>query len=233
MSLSAAAKSIELELAASGDPQRAIHSQRFFKTGPGEYGEGDVFLGITVPVVRKLVKQHADLDLETVEQLITSKYHEVRLYAVLQLVHQYQKSPDRQKPAIFQAYKRSFPGINNWDLVDASAPYLSGHYYFTRSRKPLYQLARSKNLWRRRIAIMSTFYFIRQADFVILQKSSADHLSIQEPAILFLIRHDTVGNHQRANLIGKAPYCRNRRVFVCIRITDGLAGQCQQEESVR
>ncbi len=153
------------ELKALGDENIAQHSLRFFKTGKGEYGEGDVFLGIRVPVLRQHAKPYIDLSIEDVEQLLTSKYHEVRLFALIVWVNQYKKADDDQRKQIYDAYLAHTAYINNWDLVDTSAHGIVGAHLFQRSRKKLIALAKSKLLWERRIAMVATYYFIKRDDF--------------------------------------------------------------------
>jgi 3-methyladenine DNA glycosylase AlkD len=148
-----------------GDPHIAEHSGRFFKTGKGEYGEGDKFLGIRVPVIRQQVKKFKGLSLEDTLRFLRSDYHEERLFALLMLVYKFQRGDEQQRKKIYQVYLGHTDRINNWDLVDSSAHLIVGAYLENRSRSKLYQLAKSKDLWRRRIALMSTFYFIKQSDF--------------------------------------------------------------------
>jgi len=159
------ASSIRKVLRKLGDADIAQHSQRFFKTGKGEYGEGDRFLGIRVPVLRQHIRQCRDVDAEEVLKLLASKYHEERLFALLLLVDKYQRGADREKAWIYKHYLANSQYINNWDLVDSSADKIVGAQLLQRSRKPLYKLARSKSLWQRRIAVMATFHFIRKHDF--------------------------------------------------------------------
>ncbi len=160
------ARSISRLLRELGDAEIAQHSQRFFKTGKGEYGEGDRFLGIRVPVLRQHVRQYRDVELEEVIELLTSKFHEERLFALLLLVEKFKRGNDRDRSWIYRRYLASTPYINNWDLVDSSADKIVGVYLEPRSRRPLYKLAKSKLLWERRIAIIATFHFIRQYDFI-------------------------------------------------------------------
>ena len=147
------------------DPVIAEHSQRFFKTGKGEYGEGDQFLGIRVPALRKQVKKYQATSLPDVKKLLMSPFHEERLFALLLLVHKFSQGNDAEKTTIYQLYLDHTQYINNWDLVDSSAYKIVGVYLETRDRQILYQLAQSCNLWERRIAIMSTFQFIRNDQF--------------------------------------------------------------------
>ena len=147
------------------DPARAKHSQKFFRTGPGEYGEGDRFLGITVPLTRKMAKQCKSLTHQEIYELLQSPYHEERLLALLVLVERFKKcDPPQQKP-IFNSYVKHKKFINNWDLVDSSAAYIVGAYLMDKDKSLLYKWAKSKNLWDRRIAIMATFQFIKHRQF--------------------------------------------------------------------
>jgi len=148
-----------------GDKAIAKHSQRFFKTGRGDYGEGDKFLGIRVPVLRKQAQLYKDVPFEVVSELLYSEYHEERLLSLLILVLQYAKGNAKQQQAIYRFYVKHAKFVNNWDLVDTSAEHIVGAYLFNRSRKPLYRLARSKLLWERRIAIMSTYHYIKKNEF--------------------------------------------------------------------
>lgn len=169
-----------------GDPERADHSRRYFKTGKGEYGEGDIFLGIRVPEVRSCARRFRETSLEDVLELLKSPYHEARLLSLFMLVARYSKAGDAEKSTIYQAYLDNTRYVNNWDLVDSSASYIVGDYLLERNRKILYRLARSKSLWERRISIISTSRFIRDDDF-------SDTLAISE-----LLLHD------REDLIHKA-----------------------------
>lgn len=165
---------ITTHLKSIGDPEIAKHSTRFFKTGKGEYGEGDKFFGIRVPVIRKLAKEYQGLSVDETTELLHSPYHEARQLAVLILVRKYaaSKSPLEHRQ-IYQAYVKNIHHLNGWDLVDCSAYQIVGAYLSGRSREPLYKLARSSLLWERRVAIISTFHFIRKHDFM-------DTLSISE-----------------------------------------------------
>jgi 3-methyladenine DNA glycosylase AlkD len=147
------------------DPEKARVLSRFFKTGKGEYGEGDIFLGIPVPLQRKIAKKYPDLSLDDVQRLLSSKIHEHRLVALLILILKYRRLDGKGKREIFNFYLQNTSGINNWDLVDLSAQHIIGDYLLTRNRSLLQKLAESKNLWERRIAIMSTFVFIRNQQF--------------------------------------------------------------------
>ena len=159
-------KQIIDELKALGNSEIAEHSQRFFKTGAGEYGEGDIFLGIRVPIVRKCIKEYFTISLHENLDLLKSPYHEARLLTLLILVKKYSSSKtSTEQKAICQAYLKHTEFINNWDLVDISAEHIVGAYLFNKNRRPLYRLVRSRILWERRIGVMATFYFIKKEDF--------------------------------------------------------------------
>lgn len=155
---------VEAELNKMADPIRARASCRYFKTGPGEYGQGDCFLGITVPHQRRIARQFADLSLSEVEKLLKSRWHEYRLTGILILVNQYQAGTDEQKRKIFTFYCDHLESVNNWDLVDISAHKIIGDYLKDKDRQLLYRLADSDNLWFRRLSIISTFAFINDGD---------------------------------------------------------------------
>jgi 3-methyladenine DNA glycosylase AlkD len=139
--------------------------QRFFKTGKGEYGEGDVFIGVRVPQIRQLAKRYLDVSLEDLQALLGSRIHEERLLALILLIQRFRKSDAAGQKACYEFYVENIQHVNNWDLVDVSAEKIMGAYLFSRSRKPLETLLTSGNLWKRRMAIMATFYFIKQGDF--------------------------------------------------------------------
>lgn len=153
------------EMMEVANPKIAEHSARFFKSGPGEYGEGDKFFGIRVPVIRDLVKRYKTLSEQEVLSLIYHDYHEARLAGVLLLVLQYEKSKQtEQKNRIVELYLEHSKQINNWDLVDSSAHKILGPHLLQQDKTILFELANSDNLWQRRIAIITTFYFIRRGD---------------------------------------------------------------------
>lgn len=148
-----------------GDPADAEFLQRFFKTGPGEYSEGDRFLGIRVPVTRQLAREFRDLPLDDVAELLHEPWHEARLLAVILMANAYASGNPTQREKIFRLYLANADRVNNWDLVDSSAPQIVGAHLATRRRTLLDKLARSKNLWERRIAIVSTQRLIRAGEF--------------------------------------------------------------------
>ncbi|BCK88252.1 hypothetical protein MIZ01_2054 [Sideroxyarcus emersonii] len=163
--MAASATAIGKELRALASPETAAILQRFFKTAPGQYGEGDVFLGIKVPPMRALAKHHTDTDLATISTLLHSRYHEERLFALLLLMQFYRRRQDQDQVAAYDLYLAHTHRINNWDLVDVSAPHIVGRHLQDRPRKVLYRLAGSASLWEKRIAIVATFHFIRLHDF--------------------------------------------------------------------
>jgi len=139
--------------------------QRFFKTKKYEYGEGDIFLGVNVPMQRKTSDKFQKLPLKDLEKLLNSKIHEYRMTSLLILIKQYEKANEQEKKTIFDFYLNNIKNINNWDLVDISAPKIIGDYLLNKPRDILYKLARSKNLWEKRIAVLSTLTFIRNNEF--------------------------------------------------------------------
>jgi 3-methyladenine DNA glycosylase AlkD len=153
------------KLRKEGSKEKARVLQRFFKTGPGEYGEGDIFLGVKVPEIRKIAKEYRAIDIKHVKHLLRSSIHEERLLALMILVIKYSKGDDDEKEMIYRLYLKSTKYINNWDLVDLSAEKVLGAHLAAKSRKSLYILARSDSLWERRMAMISTFHNIKLNDF--------------------------------------------------------------------
>jgi 3-methyladenine DNA glycosylase AlkD len=146
-------------------PEIARTMQWFFKTGKGEYGEGDVFVGLKVPTQRKLARGSNDLSLSDLKILLNSPVHEERLISLFILVDKYEKGDDKKKETIFKFYLKNRKGINNWDLVDLSAPKIIGKHLLKKNKSLLFKFALSKNIWERRIAVLSTFEFVRNNDF--------------------------------------------------------------------
>ncbi len=170
-------KVIRDELRALANPKKARVMQGFFKTGTGQYGEGDVFLGVTVPESRQVEKRHSGAGMDTVKELLYSKIHEERVVALLMLVQKYPGDPK----GVAKFYLDNLGQVNNWDLVDLTAPKILGPFLAESDRSLLYRLARSKMLWERRVAVIATYHFIRAGDF-------ADALKISE--ILLRDKHD-------------------------------------------
>ncbi|MBW2251739.1 MAG: DNA alkylation repair protein [Deltaproteobacteria bacterium] len=182
------AKEIQIKLQELGNIDKAKKHQIFFKTGPGEYGEGDVFVGVTVPELRKLAKEYKTITLKEVKHLLRSPIHEERLLSLFLLIHRYSKGDEPDKKRIYELYLKNTKFINNWDLVDSSAGHIVGAFLSDKSKKPLYDLVKSDNLWERRISIISTFYFIKRNQFSDTLKISKILLSDKEDLI-----HKAVG----------------------------------------
>ena len=159
-------KALQNELSDLADDKIATHSQRFFKTGPGEYGEGDIFCGIRVPVLRTLAKKYRSLSMKDARQLFASSIHEHRLLALFILTIHFEKGTAAEQKKVFDLYiKKIKTLVNNWDLVDSSAHKIVGAYLWQKpaaDRKLLTSLAKSKNLWERRVAMVSTYYEIKK-----------------------------------------------------------------------
>jgi len=181
-------REITNRLMALGSKEQAAISQRFFKTGPGEYGEGDIFLGIKVPVLRKLATEYSVVSLKDVKTMLGSKYHEERLLSLFIMVDQFSKGDQKKKKSIYELYLKNTRFINNWDLVDSSAHRIVGPYLMDESKALLYELAQSVLMWERRIAIMSTFHYIKNDTFTDTLKIARMLLSDKEDLI-----HKAVG----------------------------------------
>ncbi len=194
------------EFQALANPKKARLLQRYFKTGKGQYGEGDVFLGINVPKTRKIAKKYSNkINLSESENLIYNKIHEIRLAGLLILVHQYQKANKAVKKEIYDFYLKHSKQINNWDLVDLTAPRIVGDYLSDKSdkRNILYQLANSENLWQKRISIISTFAFIQDNQL-------KDTLKISE--ILLKDKHDLI--HKAVGWALREMGKKNKKVLI-------------------
>ncbi len=154
------AKDLQAELDAVGSPKDAEFLQRFFKTYDGGYAEGDIFIGLRVPITRKIAGKYKDLPLTEIEKLLESPIHEHRLAALVIMVNRAKKANDEDLGALYDLYLKRTDRINNWDLVDVSSKDVVGRYLFDKSRQPLYNLAASNDLWERRISMIATAYFI-------------------------------------------------------------------------
>jgi 3-methyladenine DNA glycosylase AlkD len=176
---------LKKDLEKAADPEKAKLLQRFFKTGKGEYGEGDVFLGIVVPKQREVAKKYQDIELSEMSHLLSSEIHEFRLVALLILTYKLKNKhiTIQEKEKIFHFYLKNAQkgNINNWDLVDLSAPNIVGTHLLDKDRKILYKLAKSNNLWEKRISVLATFMFIKYKDY-------KDSLKIAE--LLLEDKHD-------------------------------------------
>lgn len=171
--------SVQVDLINAGNKEKAKFLAHYFKTGKGEYGEGDVFIGITVPVARAIAKKYRELPLADVKELLHNNIHEYRLTALLILCAKFEKASVTDRKKIVDVYLRNTKYINNWDLVDLSSHELLGTFLFDKPRTILYKLATSKNIWERRIAVISTFAFLRKNDV-------SDSLALAE-----ILLHDT------------------------------------------
>lgn len=192
---------LEKKLEAEKNPKKAEELSRFFKTGKGEYGEGDRFLGITVPLLRKFSREYKNLEYSEIERLISSPFHEKRVLAVFILVLRFQKGKEEEKQRVFELYKKNLKYINNWDLVDESAPKIIGEWFYTRDRKQLFVWVKSKSLWERRISILASFYFLRKGEF-------ADTFAFAE--ILLGDKEDLI--HKAVGWMVREVYKRNPKI---------------------
>lgn len=177
--------SLEKDLKELIDEKQAKILSGFFKTGKGQYGEGDIFLGIKVPRVREVAKKYIDMDLSDIEKLLQSKTHEVRFAALTILIQQFEKGNNVKREEIYNLYLKNIAkNINNWDLVDLSCPQIIGRYVFEKKNSDiLYVLAKSSNLWEKRVAMIATYYAIKREYF-------CDALNIAE--ILLYDKHDLI-----------------------------------------
>jgi 3-methyladenine DNA glycosylase AlkD len=192
---------IRARIRALADPEIAAHSARFFKTGPGEYGAGDRFLGVRVPVVRKVAREFRGAPLAAALPLLRSRLHEERLLALVMMVDLYQRGGDGAQEAVYAAYLAHTPRyVNNWDLVDTSAPQIVGAHLEARDRRVLLELASSRSLWERRVAIIATLHFIKRGAFrdtlVIARALLDDGEDLIHKAAGWMLRE--VGNRDRA-----------------------------------
>ncbi len=194
-------------LQAAGDKKKSVSVAAYFKTGKGQYGEGDIFLGITVPEQRKIAHKFLELPLSDVVLLLRQNIHEYRFTALEILVAQYERAvtigDEKLQKKIVDVYLANTAYVNNWDLVDTSAREIVGHYFFNRERKILYKLARSSSLWERRIAIVATHYFIMKEDYADTMKISemllTDTHDLIHKASGWMLRE--IGKRSRATLI--------------------------------
>ena len=176
---------LKKDLQKLANPEKAKLLSGFFRTGKGQYGEDDIFLGIVVPDQRKTAKKYPELQLNEIQELLSNKIHEYRLTSLFILISKFERGNNKLKKEIFDFYLQNAKNINNWDLVDLSAPKIPGAYILDnpKEKKILYKLAESKNLWEKRIAILSTYTFIKNHEF-------EDTLNISE--ILLKDKHDLI-----------------------------------------
>jgi 3-methyladenine DNA glycosylase AlkD len=160
-------KQIKKDIQQKANPEKAVILARFFKTGKGEYGEGDIFIGVTIPNIRTIAKKYANIPLNTIQQLLNNPVHELRVTGVIILVNKFKKATEAEREKIYNFYIKNFKNINNWDLVDLSCHHIVGEFLLDKQekRKILYEWAKSNDLWTKRIAVISTFDFIRNKQF--------------------------------------------------------------------
>lgn len=190
---------IRVQLRELSDPRIAKHSQRFFKTGPGEYGEGDTFIGVRVPALRRVAQEHRGMSLRVTELLLQSPIHDERLLALLLLVKRYKHGNTTVRQEVFDLYQRNMQFVNNWDLVDSSAHKIVGDFLRNRSKRLLHRLSKSGVLWERRIAIMSTMAYIDDGEFretlKIAEVLLHDDEDLIQKAVGWMLRE--IGNRDR------------------------------------
>lgn len=175
--------SLKKELTDNIDKKQAENLQRFFKTGKGEYGEGDIFLGIKVPIMKNISKKYINMGFSDTQELLKSRYHEERMVALNILVNKFKKAEEKERKKIYNLYLKNTKHINNWDLVDCSCHKIVGAYLDGKDKSMLEKLAKTKSIWEKRIAIISTFYFINK-------ESSKEAIKIAE--MLVYEKHDLI-----------------------------------------
>ena len=190
---------LEKELRTYGSKRRRLEKLKFFRTEPGGYGEGDDFLGVMVPPCRKIAKKYQNLSLGEIETVLRSKYHEERLVALLMMVLRFENGTEDCRKKIYKMYLRNTRHINNWDLVDTSAAQIVGGYLEKRAKTPIEKLSQSKNLWEKRIAMVSTFQFIKNGEnghtFKIAKTLLHDEHDLIHKAVGWMLRE--AGNRNR------------------------------------
>jgi 3-methyladenine DNA glycosylase AlkD len=193
-----------------GNAQDARFLQGFFRTGPGEYGEGDHFLGIRVPALRRLLPRLDGFAESELDALLQSQWHEARLLALLAMVRRYGRGSPAEQQRLYRLYLRRTDRINNWDLVDVSAPRIVGAYLADRNRAPLHRLARSRSLWERRIAILATAWFIREGEvaetLAIAEQLLHDEHDLIHKAVGWMLREAWKGDAAAGEFV--AAHCR-------------------------
>ena len=185
-------RAVRRDVRAEASADDAVHLQRFFKTGPGEYGEGDHFLGLRVPALRRLARTHRSLPVADVLTLLTSKWHEERLLALLLLIGHYKAGDETGKRMVYDAYLANTRYINNWDLVDASAEHIVGPQIAPDDMGVLDRLAGSADVWERRIAMLATFHWIKQREYApalrIAERLVNDRHDLIQKAVGWMLR---------------------------------------------
>jgi 3-methyladenine DNA glycosylase AlkD len=195
-------KEIQARLEKFGNKERALGARRYFKTGPGQYGEGDLFLGLSAPELRSLAKEYQYTSVDDALELLRSRFHEARALALLILIYNYRKGDAAIRKQVYEAYLDNTEFINNWDLVDVSAAQIVGDYLLDKNRRPLYKLAKSRSLWERRISIIATARFIKAEDFAdtfeLAKGLLADKEDLIHKAVGWMLRE--VGKRDLASL---------------------------------
>ena len=190
------------ELKLMADPEKAVHLQRFFKTGPGEYAEGDLFLGVVNPLTRSIAKANKSLPISELQILVKNKYHEARLCALVIATERYKKAKPAEKKELYDFFIKNTRYIDNWDLVDVTCPHVIGAYLLDKDRSILYEFAKSKNLWKQRIAIISSGTFVRNRDFtdtIALAEILMDHKhDLMHKAVGWMLRE--IGKRDKETL---------------------------------
>ena len=209
---------LKKELKKLSNPKQAKIFQRFFKTGKGEYGEGDIFLGISVPMQRKTAVKFKQLPIKDLQALLNSAIHEHRMIALFILIKQYEKANQQEKKTIFYFYLKNTRNINNWDLVDISAPKIIGDYLLDKPRDILYRLCKSKNLWEKRIAILATMAFVKNNEFEDTLKISeallCDEHDLIHKAVGWMLREVGKKNQKIEEKFLKKHYARMPRTML-------------------
>lgn len=192
------------ELLSMANPEKGTFLQRFFKTGPGQYAEGDVFLGLVVPLTRSIAKANKQTPLSELQLLMESEYHEARLCALLIVVEKFKKASEAEREELYTFYLKNAQRINNWDLVDVTCPHVVGLYLLDKDRSRLYDLAKSDNLWEQRIAMVSTVTFIRNREFsdtlALAERLMTHKHDLMHKAVGWMLRE--VGKKDRNTLTG-------------------------------
>lgn len=193
------ASEVRRSLRESRNPEKAAFLPRFFKTGPGEYGEGDRFYGVVVPDCRRIARAARDLGESDLEELLSSSMHEERTVALLVMAGRFERGDENERSSVYRLYRRKLTRVNNWDLVDGSAPTIVGGYFEGRDRSQLYHWARSKKLWERRIAMLATYRYIKKGDFkdalAIARILRDDEEDLIHKAVGWMLRE--IGNRDR------------------------------------
>lgn len=194
----------------ASDKKKAIFLNHYFKTGKGGYGEGDIFLGITVFQQRKIAQRYLHLNFSDLRRLLNSKFHEYRLTGLFILVRQYEKADKKRREKIYQFYLKNLNSVNNWDLVDSSASYIIGCHLEKKEKSILEKLAKSKNLWKRRIAIIATYYSIKKGDLSSMFKIGKillkDHQDLIHKAVGWMLREVGKRDEEREDQFLKKYY---------------------------